>query len=426
MSLYIATSQVDKKADKYYNCQLDALNFEKGLIPMISQQLKQLRLAHGLSLEALASQMGGIVTKQALSKYEKGKARPTPVVLNRLASVLGVKTADLWREPNCQLQFIAYRKKSKLLKSEQEQIQSLVSEAIQKRIRLQQVTGQLRAQDVPIRKLYVESLEDVEEAAEAIRKRWDLGSEPISNVVTVLEDHHVYVLQVEAKEDFDGIAAVAHDDGQQILAAIVATRQGISGERQRLNLTHELGHLVLDVSQNLDEEKAAFRFGAALLAPEETIRREVGIKRTSFQDEELILLKRHFGMSIQALLYRLRDLSIITDTYYQQWCRKINRLGWRKEEPAELLPEQPEWFRRNILKAVSEDLISQEEGASMMNKTRESQIPFPSSLSQKRAFLQLPLEERRRLLEEQANNMVDEYQDNSERELWQGGDIVDY
>ena len=35
---------------------------------MICQRLKQLRLARGLSLDALAAEMGGIVTKQALSK----------------------------------------------------------------------------------------------------------------------------------------------------------------------------------------------------------------------------------------------------------------------------------------------------------------------------------------------------------------------
>ena len=43
---------------------------------MISKRLKQLRLARGLSLDALVAQMGGLVTKQALSKYELDKAKP--------------------------------------------------------------------------------------------------------------------------------------------------------------------------------------------------------------------------------------------------------------------------------------------------------------------------------------------------------------
>ena len=45
--------------------------------PIIAKRLKQLRLTPGLPLEALSAEMGGIVTKQALSKYELGKATPS-------------------------------------------------------------------------------------------------------------------------------------------------------------------------------------------------------------------------------------------------------------------------------------------------------------------------------------------------------------
>jgi len=53
----------------------------------------------------------------------------------------------------------------------------------------------------------------------------------------------------------------------------------------------------------------------------------------------------------------------------------------------------------------------------------------PLTLAERLAFLKLPLEERRRILAEQADAMVDEYELESnrrERELWQGGDIVEY
>ena len=72
---------------------------------MIEKRLKQLRLANGLSLEGLATRLGGFVTKQALSKYEQGKAKPSPVVLNKLASVLGVKAAILVGRTDHLMQF---------------------------------------------------------------------------------------------------------------------------------------------------------------------------------------------------------------------------------------------------------------------------------------------------------------------------------
>lgn len=46
-----------------------------------------------------------------------------------------------------------------------------------------------------------------------------------------------------------------------------------------------------------------------------------------------------------------------------------------------------------------------------------------------REFLKLPIEERRRILAEQAEQMAEHYEEESarrERELWQGGDIVEY
>jgi hypothetical protein len=50
------------------------------------------------------------------------------------------------------------------------------------------------------------------------------------------------------------------------------------------------------------------------------------------------------------------------------------------------------------------------------------------SLAQRRAFLQLPLEERRRQLAAQAERMIKCYESEAERperEAWQGGDVVE-
>lgn len=53
----------------------------------------------------------------------------------------------------------------------------------------------------------------------------------------------------------------------------------------------------------------------------------------------------------------------------------------------------------------------------------------PVTLAERLAFMKLPIEERRRILAEQAEQMAEHYEDESlrrERELWQGGDIVEY
>lgn len=51
------------------------------------------------------------------------------------------------------------------------------------------------------------------------------------------------------------------------------------------------------------------------------------------------------------------------------------------------------------------------------------------SLAERRAFMKLPIEERRRVLAAQAERMAEHYEaepERSERESWQGGDIVEY
>jgi hypothetical protein len=53
----------------------------------------------------------------------------------------------------------------------------------------------------------------------------------------------------------------------------------------------------------------------------------------------------------------------------------------------------------------------------------------PLTLADRLAFMKLPIEERRRILAEQAEAMIAEYvleSNRRERELWQGGDIVEY
>jgi transcriptional regulator with XRE-family HTH domain len=60
----------------------------------IAQQLRALRAAAGLSLDALAARSG--VSRSMISLIERGQSSPTAVVLERLATGLGVMLATLF------------------------------------------------------------------------------------------------------------------------------------------------------------------------------------------------------------------------------------------------------------------------------------------------------------------------------------------
>ena len=57
----------------------------------IAERVRELRAAHGLSLDALASKSG--VSRSMISLIERGESSPTEVVLEKLAGGLGVMLA---------------------------------------------------------------------------------------------------------------------------------------------------------------------------------------------------------------------------------------------------------------------------------------------------------------------------------------------
>jgi transcriptional regulator with XRE-family HTH domain len=378
-------------------------------------RIKQLRLARAMSLDDLADTMGGIVTKQALSKYELGHSTPSASVLNQLAAALKVKAMDLWAPPAIQVNFQGYRKRASLPKKWQASFEALVCTKLQERLPLQEYCYSAVPFDLPVHGFPVKTEADAEDAAETLRDRWKLGVDSIGDLTAVLEDHLVHVLEMEGPEKFDGISALVRDPAGKLRAAAVVSRVGCPGDRQRLNLAHELGHLVMKPAAQVDEEKAAFRFAGAFLAPRACIEREIGTKRTTLRLGELLILKRRFGMSVQALLRRLFDLETITDSYYRWWCIYINKMHWRTQEPEPLPSEKPSWFRQTVLRCLAEGFVSVAEAEKLLGEKIESEAG-PGML-RRRSFLKLPMEERRRILAAQAERLQKHYE--SDRDGWE-------
>lgn len=379
---------------------------------MIGERLAQLRLARSLTLDALSAKMGGIVTKQALSKYEQNQAQPSPLVLTRLSAALGVKANYFLSPPQITVKFLAYRKAMSLLEREKARVKSVVTQCLEDRVRVQMLIGQTKADVLPWNQLEISSLEDTEGQASHVRALWELGASPISDVVGTFEEHQLCVLSVDADEKFDGMSALGYDTSGTVVAGAIVSRRDIPGERQRLNLTHELGHLVLKVPAGIDEEDAAFRFGSALLAPAEQLIKEVGAKRSYIHISELLILKRRFGISIQALLHRMLDLGVINDSYYRRWCIYINKTGWKKHEPDELRREEPQWLNRNLSRLVGEGAITLDEAERILGESIDAEEA--PKMVQRRAFLKLPVDKRRQLLAEQVKSLSEYYEKEAE------------
>jgi Zn-dependent peptidase ImmA (M78 family) len=107
-----------------------------------------------------------------------------------------------------------------------------------------------------------------------LRDAWKLGWDPIENLTELFEDRNVRVGVFEAEPRFDACTFVAEVDGKAL--PVIASRQGVSGDRQRFSLVHELGHLMIRASGGLKSEAAMNRFAGAFLVSEPAARFELG------------------------------------------------------------------------------------------------------------------------------------------------------
>ena len=107
---------------------------------------------------------------------------------------------------------------------------------------------------------------------------------------------------------------------------VIVIRRGVHGERQRFNLAHELGHIVMEVEGN---EKVAQRFAGALRMPAEALWSNVARHRSSIGWGELFVLKQLFGASVQAIVYRCGDLGIFPQVMTRKLFREFSLLGVR-------------------------------------------------------------------------------------------------
>lgn len=373
---------------------------------MFGARLREIRLAKGYTLNELASKMDGQLTKQALSKYETGKAQPRPTMLMALAKALEVKAAELFAEPDYSIECLQYRTRAPLKPRSEERVEATLRYSLEKRLRLEDRLAVGRRPRLASNRVSVDDLMGAETAAETLRDEWELGSGPISNLTEVLERQSIHVFEVPGDEDFDGLVAIARDD-DGLRAVGIAENPDTDGDRQRFNLAHEVGHVILEPGAELTDEAVASRFAGAFLVPADLIFDALGTRRTDVSLDELLLLKRSWGVSMQCILHRLRELDVISQSHYKWWWGEIAALGYRTVEPARLAREESTWVQRNLARATAEGLMTQEQAAAYLGEAR---APGAADGIDRRSLMRLSLEDRRAVLRTHAEELVGYYE----------------
>ena len=336
----------------------------------VGQRIRISRRAEGLSLRELEAKIDNRVTAQAISKYERDVSLPSSGVLIALATALGVSVGYLLSGSEIVLETVEFRRRRLTSRREEAQVEARVVDLLERYLAVEELMGLPtvawdRPHDAPWPVL--EDMVEAEQAALFLRSHWGLGLQPIPNLVELLEEHGIKILSMPLAS-IDGLAARVRREDQSVVSAIVVNRRDW-GERQRFTVAHELGHLALDVAPKVDDEKSAHRFAGAFLMPAAALRAKVGRTRNAIGWSELFELKRIFGVSVQALTHRCRELGIIRNPLFRQLFDEFNRRGWRSpsyREPWALEGEEPKRFNRLCLRALAEGALSESRAAELL------------------------------------------------------------
>jgi len=332
---------------------------------IFAKRFKSARLKSGLSLQALADKIGESITKQAISKYEQDKAMPDSKKMIELAKAMNVKLDYFFRPARVEIELSdpAYRKRSSISAKRLNMINEEVRDLIERYIEAENLFNisepvKLPEQDVR----NISSFEDVEKLAKNVRELWNLGNDPIESIVDILEDNNFKVALIESDDKFDGLSCWGNNE-----IPIIISKMNCSGDRQRSNLAHELGHLLMNVDDDFDEEKAALRFSASFLVPRDVAFNELGENRKKLNWEELLILKQKYGMSVQQWVYRAKDLGIISFSHFRSWFIRFNKLGTKREFGNPIVNESPTRMRKIVFQGLAEEIIFPPKAAELLN-----------------------------------------------------------
>lgn len=190
--------------------------------------------------------------------------------------------------------------------------------------------------------------ESPEHAAEITRSAMRHSPDrPIANVTHAMEQAGIWVFAVDVPlEHRDAFSTWPRALDQRPL--VVVCTADAPGDRLRWSLAHELGHIVLHhhgPRGTLSEvEKEADRFASEFLMPAATILEEFTRPVTIGSLSEL---KLRWGVSVASLIYRARELGVISDRRARALFIEISRTwGRSKPEPIHLAVEKPRLLRK--------------------------------------------------------------------------------
>lgn len=334
----------------------------KGVQGFQCSRLSQIIEVRRQTQAQLAAMVG--VSTGTMSKWVNGTQAPEREALERLAQVLNVSPEWFTRPTLTEISSPLYRSNAsahavarRMLKARLEWVQDIT-------VAMEEFVD---FPDLNLPELHFGSLEeityaDIEQAACDCRDRWRLGRAPIQDLVLAAESAGIIVVREDSGvAQIEGLSAWSSLLNRPL---IFLSADKDNGFRSRFDLAHEIGHLILHRHINTplnhaELEHQAHYFAGALLLPAESFSLDVQIPSTL---DDLLMLKHRWGVSVAAIIMRLRTLDLIDEDGKRNLFKRLSSRWGRKSEPGDNArkPEQPRLLQRTVELLVDEKIMPPE------------------------------------------------------------------
>ncbi|MCL5291480.1 MAG: XRE family transcriptional regulator [Actinobacteria bacterium] len=250
----------------------------------------------------------------------------------------------------------------------------------------------------------LELIKEGERVARLERARLGLGRAPVRNMLELVENQGVKVITREMKDRaISGCFYFSEECGPCIMLNSKDPRMRIA-----FSAAHEFCHYLLDygmagyicaetLTNNQPFEIRANAFAAAFLMPKEGIEEfltERGIRKGSELPIVVIIHAQHyFGVSFEALLYRLQNTKWLKADerehlagYPRKTRQKLTKLLGYSEEPREHFPELPSRYIKLALTAYENGAISLQKLSEYLEKSLQETRRIVASIRKSHAL----------------------------------------
>ncbi|CDG48986.1 helix-turn-helix domain-containing protein [Serratia symbiotica] len=306
--------------------------------------LRLARLFNELSLEQVAERVEK--TRQYIQRLETGIAVPTIELANELATVLKVKPAffENGKQSHLNEEIVHFRKRSSTRVVTK--LATLAKAELYRRL-IDVFEENLKLPPVKFKEMEAHTQDEIERAAETCRLDWGLGYGPIDNMTRLAEKMGAFVTSFDSVSD--EVDALSVPLERPIIVRNTAKK---SPCRQRFDIAHEVGHLILHGGISTGDrvtESEANRFASALLLPRSAMAkyfpRPIGGR---IDWHGLSEFKLTWKVSKAAIIYRAHQLSLLSDAQYKTAFFGLKRKGEAIEEKEDHLiaHEKPQLFHK--------------------------------------------------------------------------------